>query len=150
MAKSLRPLGVRAALVALMATIGACGSSNGDRKEMSGDDSKGGRTVDITTMHQYSPREVTIKAGESITWKNSSNAVHTVTVDPSKVKTKENVSMPPGAKAFHSGDLAPGKTYRQTFTIAGTYRYVCLYHEDKDMIGTIIVKPSETGSPNPY
>jgi len=150
MAKSIRHLGARAALVALTAMIGACGSSNGDRKEMSGDDSKAGRTVEITAMHQFSPREVTIKTGESITWKNSSNGVHTVTADPSKAKTKENVSMPAGAKAFHSGDLGPGKTYRQTFTVAGTYRYVCLYHEDKGMTGTITVKPAEAGAPNPY
>ena len=150
MAKSQRPLGARAELVALMAMIGACGQSGKDQSGMYGDESKNGRTVEMTSSHQFSPREVTIKAGESVTWKNSSNDVHTVTDDPSRVKNKENVSLPAGAKAFHSGDIQPGKTWRQTFAVAGTYKYVCLPHEDKGMTGTVIVKPSDTGSPNPY
>lgn len=149
MAKCYRHLGAGVALVALTAMLGACGGSNGDRREMSGDDSKG-RTVEITSSHQFSPREVTVKVGESVTWKNSANDVHTVTADPSRAKMKENVSMPTGAKPFHSGDIAPGKTYRQTFTTAGTYRYVCTHHEDKGMTGTVIVKPADAGSPNPY
>lgn len=152
MAKLSRHLGAGAALIALTAMLGACGGSNGDRREMSGngDDAKNGRTVEITSSHQFSPREVTIKVGESVTWKNSANDVHTVTADPSKAKMKENVSVPAGARPFHSGDIAPGKTYRQTFTTAGTYRYVCTHHEDKGMTGTITVKPSDAGAPNPY
>jgi len=150
MVKSSRHLGAAMALIALTAMLGACGSSNGDRREMSGDDSKSGRTVEITSSHQFSPREVTIKVGESVTWKNSANDVHTVTADPSRAKMKENVSLPAGAKPFHSGEIHPGKTYRQTFTVAGTYRYVCTLHEDKGMTGTVIVKPADAGSPNPY
>jgi len=151
MAKFLRSLGAGAALVALTAMLGACSSSdNGDRREMSGDDAKNGRTVIMTSSHQFSPHDVTIKAGESVTWKNSANDVHTVTLDPSRVKTKENVSMPAGAKPFHSGDILPGKTWKQTFSTPGTYKYVCVYHEDKGMTGTITVKPANGGSPNPY
>ena len=151
MAKFSRSLGAGMALVALTAMLGACSSNeNGERKEMSGDDAKNGRTVIMTSSHQFSPRDVTIKAGESVTWKNSANDVHTVTADPSRAKMKENVSVPAGAKPFHSGDIAPGKTYRYTFTTPGTYRYVCLPHEDKGMTGTVTVKPSDTGSPNPY
>ena len=139
-------------LIALTAMLGACSNSNGDRREMSGngDDAKSGRTVEMTSSHQFSPREVTVKVGETVTWKNSANDMHTVTADPSRTKMKENVSVPPGAKPFHSGDIAPGKTYRYTFTTAGTYRYVCLTHEDKGMTGTVIVKPSAAGTPNPY
>jgi plastocyanin len=141
-------------LFALSAMLGACGSSNGDREHMSGngDDAKSrqGATVEMTSAHQFSPREVTVKVGESVLWKNSANAVHTVTADPARVKMKENVSLPAGAKPFHSGDLQPGKTYRYTFTTAGTYRYVCLTHEDKGMTGTVTVRPSDAGTPNPY
>jgi len=152
MAKSHRFLGARAALLALTAMIGACSSSNSNDRDrgMYGEDGKNGRTVEMTSSHQFSPREVTIKAGESVTWKNSANDVHTVTLDPSRVKTKENVSMPAGAKPFHSGDILPGKTWKQTFSTPGTYKYVCVYHEDKGMTGTITVKPANGGSPNPY
>jgi plastocyanin len=151
MANFSRTLGAGAVLVALTAMLGACSSNDkSDRKEMSGDDAKNGRTVIMTSSHQFSPQDVTIKAGESVTWKNSANDVHTVTADPSRAKMKENVSVPAGAKPFHSGDIAPGKTYRYTFTTPGTYRYVCLTHEDKGMTGTVTVKPSDAGSPNPY
>jgi plastocyanin len=152
MAKFSRNLGAGAALIALTAILGACSSSNGDRREMSGggDDAKTGRTVEMTSSHQFSPREVTVKVGESVTWKNSANDVHTVTADPSRAKMKENVSVPAGARPFHSGDIPPGKTYRYTFTTPGTYRYVCQPHEDKGMTGTVIVKPGNAGSPNPY
>jgi len=142
------------ALVALTALLGAC-SKHDERKDMAGygDEGKNGRTaatVEMTSSHQFSPREVTVKVGESVMWKNSSNDVHTVTADPSRVKMKENVSLPAGAKPFHSSELQPAKTYQHTFTVAGTYKYVCTLHEDGGMTGTVIVKPSDTGSPNPY
>jgi plastocyanin len=147
MAKPHRSLGARAALLALTAMIGACSSSDDRDRGMYGDEGKHGRTVEMTSSHQFSPREVTIKVGESVTWKNSANDVHTVTADPSRAKMKENVSMPANAKPFHSGDILPGKTWKQTFSTPGTYKYVCVYHEDKGMMGTVIVKP--TGA-NPY
>jgi plastocyanin len=143
------------ALIALTSMLGACSKSD-DRKDMAGTGDEGkngsrtGATVEMTSSHQFSPREVTVKVGESVMWKNSSSDVHTVTADPARVKMKENVSLPPGAKPFHSGDLQPGKTYRQTFTVAGTYKYACLTHEDGGMTGTVTVKPSDAGSPNPY
>jgi plastocyanin len=146
MSKSRRTPGARAALVALMAMLGACSSSD-DKSGMYGDEGKNGRTVEMTSSHQFSPREVVVKLGESVTWKNSANDVHTVTTDPSRAKMKDSVSIPSGAKPFHSGDVMPGKTYRQTFTVAGTYRYVCTVHEDKGMTGTVIVKPADA---NPY
>jgi plastocyanin len=153
MTKSRRPLGAWIALVALTAMIGACGN-NGDRSGMYGDNAKNGSregaTVEMTSSHQFSPREVTVKVGESVLWKNASNDVHTVTADPSRAKMKENVSLPAGAKPFHSGEIQAGKSYRQTFTTAGTYKYACLTHEDQGMTGTVIVKPADTGSPNPY
>lgn len=149
MAKPSRHIGAWMVLFGLTAMIGAC--SNGeDRREMSGDEGRNGATVEMTSSHQFMPRDVTVKVGEAVTWKNSANDVHTVTADPSRAKMKENVSLPTGAKPFHSGDLQPGKTFRHTFTVAGTYKYVCLTHEDKGMTGTVTVKPANTGSPNPY
>jgi plastocyanin len=39
-----------------------------------------------------------------------------------------------------SGNMGPGSTYRLTFTKAGTYDFVCSYHEAFGMSGTITVK----------
>jgi plastocyanin len=103
-------------------------------------------TVEIGSNHRFMPAEVTIREGESVVWKNTSDDTHTVTDDPTRVSNREDVSLPPGAKAFHSGDLRPGRTYRQTFAVAGTYRYVCLPHMDRGMKGTVIVRPMEPES----
>jgi len=99
--------------------------------------------VEITSKMMFSPREITIRSGESIIWKNNSSEMHTVTTDPTKVANRDDVVLPTGAKAFHSGEIRPGKTYRQTFTTVGTYRYVCTLHEKEGMTGTITVRPME-------
>ena len=100
-------------------------------------------TVEITSAHMFSPRELSIRTGESVVWKNNTNETHTVTADPTKVSNRDSVVLPTGAKAFHSGEIRPGKTYRQTFNTAGTYRYVCIPHEKDGMMGTITVRPAE-------
>ena len=141
-------------VVALTAILGACSNNHSDRDGMSGYGDNGksarseGTTVEMNAT-SFSPREVTIRTGESVTWKNSSKENHTVTADPSRAAKRDDVSIPSGAKPFHSGDIAPGKTWKQTFNTPGTYKYVCLHHEDHGMMGTVTVKPSD-GSPSPY
>jgi plastocyanin len=70
-----------------------------------------------------------------------SSEVHTVTGDPSLAAVPANVQLPAGAQAFDSGAVQPGSTYTLTFTVPGTYRYVCLPHEGAGMLGTVIVNP---------
>jgi plastocyanin len=138
------------AMIALTSIVAGC-SSESKHQSSSGTSGyrEGEKTaavdapVEITSSMTFSPRDVTIHAGESIVWKNSSNESHTVTCDPMKVANRDDVALPTGAKAFHSGDIRPGKTWRQTFTTAGTYRYVCLMHEKEGMTGTITVRPTE-------
>ena len=55
---------------------------------------------------------------------------------PSKPK---EVTNPRGAEPFDSGFLRPGETFTHTFTIPGEYRYACVVHEAKGMVGTIVV-----------
>lgn len=142
-------------LIALTAILSGC-SSDGDRDSdrMHGDNGtskmREGAKVEMTASHAFSPREVTIRAGESLTWRNSSKEPHTVTLDSSKVARRDSIAMPAGAKPFDSGELAPGKTWRQTFTVPGTYRYVCRLHEEHGMTGTVVVRPSDSGAPSPY
>lgn len=137
------------ALAVLTAVVAGCGSSENGTAGY-GDNGEAAM-VEMTSARAFSPREVTIRAGETVIWKNSSKDVHTVTADPMRAMKKENVSMPPGAKPFHSGDIQPGKTWRMTFPVAGTYKYVCTHHELQGMMGTVTVKPSaDTGAPSPY
>ena len=142
-------VGFRAAMIALALILSGCSHQG----ESSSSGSSGYRdsekpaaheaTVEITSAMQFAPRDITIRTGEAIVWRNTSSENHTVTADPTKVSNRDDVALPTGAKAFHSGDIRPGKTWRQTFTTPGTYRYVCLLHEREGMTGTVTVRPAE-------
>jgi plastocyanin len=75
----------------------------------------------------FSPSVVSIPVGGSVTFKNLDQAAHTAT-DSNKV--------------FDSGNLDTGKSYTYTFTKAGTYKIICLYHPS--MKGTIVVGSTAT------
>jgi plastocyanin len=89
----------------------------------------------------FDPPVVTIRRGQTVEWQNLSRGmIHTVTADPKQAQNKANVSLPPGAKPFDSGYMKPGDSFRHTFTVRGTYRYVCITHEVQHMVGQVIVK----------
>ena len=68
----------------------------------------------------FTPNEITIKAGDTVTWINNDNAPHTVTSDE-----------------FNSGNLNPEQSFLHTFLEPGTYDYHCNFHSG--MKGRIIV-----------
>ena len=69
----------------------------------------------------FSPKDITTKVGETVTWTNEDSAKHTVT-----------------GSDWGSGDLAQGQTYSKTFDKAGAYEYRCNFHPS--MVGSVIVK----------
>jgi plastocyanin len=70
----------------------------------------------------YTPALLTVKLGDTVTWKNLDARPHTVTVTS-------------GPDKFDSGPFAQGKTWSHTFTELGTYEYFCSVHPD--MAGTV-------------
>ncbi len=74
----------------------------------------------------FSPATFTAKVGQTVTWVNRDSMGHTVTNTNSTV-------------FFDSQNMAPGATFKFTFTKVGTYPYVCSYHAW--MQGKIIVTP---------
>src|SRR5437667_3376089 len=81
----------------------------------------------------FEPVRTTIRAGDTVEWKNVGGQLHHVTTDPSAALKKNDVANPPGAKPFDSGFLKPGESFSQTFSVPGTYRYTCAVHEAKGM-----------------
>jgi plastocyanin len=71
----------------------------------------------------FDPADVTIKAGESVTWTNQDSVTHDVTADNGE---------------FKSGTMADGATFSSTFAKAGTYPYHCGIHPT--MKGTVTVQ----------
>jgi len=78
----------------------------------------------------FSPDSITIKVGTTVIWTNndSSGTPHTV--------TPKN---PSAGWETGSGTLSLGDTYEYTFTVAGTYAYICSIHPAV-MSGTVIVQ----------
>jgi plastocyanin len=87
----------------------------------------------------FEPTLIKIKVGDSVEWENAGNEVHHATSDPSLAIKPAEVTNPPGAEPFDSGFLRPGETFRHIFTVPGEYKYTCVVHEAKGMIGTIVV-----------
>ena len=88
----------------------------------------------------FTPKVVRIRSGQTVQWRNTSLVDHTVTADKSLAANPANVILPQGAASFHSGEIDAGGVWTYTFTVPGTYRYVCLPHEKQGMIGTVIVE----------
>jgi len=74
---------------------------------------------------RFTPAEITVRPGATVTWVNKDDAPHTATAKG-------------GKPAFDSGALDTDETYAFTFKAPGTYRYYCKIHPH--MTATVIVK----------
>jgi plastocyanin len=91
------------------------------------------------TPPKFIPTKVTIKVGQTIQWVNNAATLHSVDADASMVQSPTDVVLPPGAKPFDSGFMAPGATFEYAFTVPGVYKYTCVPHEKDGMVGEIDV-----------
>lgn len=99
--------------------------------------------VRMTNSLKYVPEEVTIRAGQTVVWTNTSGIVHTVTADSALAQDRSHAQLPEGAQPFNSGDIAPGAVFQHTFDVPGKYVYFCIPHEAMGMVGRIIVQEKQ-------
>lgn len=116
--------------------LAGCGSSDtnstaasttakaGQTTTKSGDSKPAVVTVDVTDM-KFSPAEVTVKVGETVTWKFKDSVPHTVQGIGDK-------AMGINSPIFDKGE------WSYTFFAPGTYRYLCSLHPQ--MRGTVTVE----------
>jgi plastocyanin len=84
----------------------------------------------------FSPKVITIKAGDTVKWTNNDNTIHTVI-------SGKDINDPNKGKLFDSGLTGPtaltttGKTFEHTFTNAGTYPVFCEVHPGMAMTVTV-------------
>ncbi len=95
--------------------------------------------VQLNDQLRFVPTEITIKAGDTVEWRNIELIPHTVTANPGRAPSSRNIELPDGAKPFDSGWVTGGQSFRYTFSEPGVYRYVCLPHEQAQMIGAVVV-----------
>ena len=115
-----------------------------------GEDVFGGEEYDIgMSRNEFLPDTYEATVGETVVWKNTSEADHTVTARES--------SLPEGAEYFASGGyedettaieawheyrgggLTTRETYEHTFEVPGTYIYICEPHVVGGMVGEVVV-----------
>jgi plastocyanin len=96
--------------------------------------------IEITDGNVFSPDEITIAAGDTVTWVNLTDQVHTSSADPEIANDPNNVQLPDGAASWHSGNIEPDEEYSVTLEVPGIYVYFCYPHQDAGMIGRIIVE----------
>lgn len=99
--------------------------------------------VRMTNSLKYVPEEVTIQAGQTVVWTNTSSMFHTVTNDPALAQDRSHAQLPEGAQPFNSGNIAPGDVFQHTFEVPGTYVYFCIPHEAMGMVGKIMVQKKQ-------
>lgn len=73
----------------------------------------------------FSPAQLSVTAGATVTWENHDDIPHTIVNDA----TPRNFKSPP---------VDSGEKFSQTFLKPGTYRYFCSLHPH--MTGTVVVK----------
>lgn len=78
----------------------------------------------VMESFSFTPAELTVPVGATVTWTNRHGARHDVVAADG---------------AFESPLFGEGETFSFTFTAAGEYPYVCTIHPG--MEGTIIVTP---------
>jgi plastocyanin len=102
------------------------------------------KTVEVVVKQDaktvFDPETVTINAGDTVSWSNPTFVTHSVTFDSSQAQTASNVVLPAGVAPFDSGSMEQDQTYTHQFTVKGTYKYVCKFHEAMGMVGTVVVK----------
>lgn len=76
----------------------------------------------------FSPKEVTIKAGDTVKWVNGMLSPHNVVVE-------DHPELSHKALAF-----SPSESFEATFDTAGTYTYYCEPHRGAGMNGKVIVE----------
>jgi plastocyanin len=123
-------------LACLVLGLAACGGDDdggggggGGSTEQSG--GGGGAGVEVSMENvQFEPQDVTVKAGETITFTNNESIPHDV-----------HKTSGPGDdfSSGGSGEMQQGDTFELTLDQPGSYEYVCNVHAP-GMAGTITVK----------
>ena len=82
----------------------------------------------------FNPGSMTVNVGDTVVWTNTGEAPHTATSQS-------------GPAAFDSGRLETGQTFSFTFTVPGTYSYICSIHPEMQGTITVAAAPAQPAPP---
>jgi len=123
---SIRFLAAVSASVLLGAALVSCGDDDPAAPPADGPFTGTIRVLD----NRFSPANVTIAVGDSVTWRWDGSNAHSV---------EEGTSLTNPTPLFDSGNKTSG-TFGYRFTTAGTYPYFCRPHFAAGMTGVVTVQ----------
>ncbi|WP_049923024.1 cupredoxin domain-containing protein [Halopiger djelfimassiliensis] len=101
------------------------------------------------TRTDFVPEEYEATVGETVVWKNTSEAIHTVTALETGIPDEaeyfatggygDEKTAREGWHEDHGGGLETRETFEYTFEVPGTYDYICIPHVGADMVGRVVV-----------
>lgn len=122
------------AIASLILVLAACSSSGsgasadgGGASDGAASGGAGGDQVELTGF-AFSPSELTVAAGTTVTFVNNDSSPHTVT---------EGSDGTAADGARFDEDVAAGEEVTVTFDEAGTYQVTCKLHPDMNMTVTV-------------
>lgn len=124
--------------MAVLPILAACTPSDGGAGA-TGTPGAGGAVVEMTDDLRFVPEQLTVKVGDTVTWRNTGSIVHTATDDPSKAQDPANAVLPAGAEPWDSGNIAADEEWSYTFETPGDYTYFCIPHELAGMVARLTV-----------
>ena len=130
----LRNAGFSMLSLGMLPLLQACG--NGEARVSD----NGHVVIEMNDQMQFAPANLTILAGQTVTWRNAGAMVHTSTCDPAMAQRPEHAVLPDGAEPWDSGLIRKGESWSHTFDVAGEYAYFCTPHEAGGMIGSLTVE----------
>lgn len=92
----------------------------------------------------FSPSQVTINVGDTVTWTNTSGMTHNVRADDDSFRCANGCDDQGG-----NGNPVGSWTFSRTFNTAGTINYHCEVHQIYGMTGQIVVKAAAPPPPPP-
>lgn len=114
-----------------------------------GGDDEGEYDVGMTA-NAFAPEEITVSAGESVVWRNTSARTHTVTAYEDAIPEAADYWATGGYDdettardawwEERGGALENSDEFSRTFEEPGRYDYVCIPHEEGGMIGSVVVE----------
>lgn len=124
-----KPVQVIAALLAVAAFVLAGCSSNASSHKAPAATAVSGTVVEIKLL-SFMPKNMTVKVGTTVTWRDDSPITHTVTsgavIGVDATTGLRSGQTPTGL--FNAKLRGSGTTFSYTFTKPGTYSYYCSIH----------------------
>lgn len=115
------------AIAAVAAASGCASTSTATKSAKVVDAPKPSNPEEIIIYeYKFVPANLTVPVGTTVTWINYDVAPHTATYRSF------------GDEAFDTGNMGAMQIYRHQFRTAGSYDYMCVYHQG--MRGTVVVQ----------